>query len=146
MSNELSTLNILSRLTAIFRRLIVQDGAVVTASTFGGSQGRGGSLTVNASDSVELSGTTPNGEFPSGLLVGTVGGAAAGALTNGARITSRSEGQANAGSIELQAGSLSLDEGAFISAESRSPNSPKRHHCQFGVWLKRCGGNQYSGC
>ncbi|NEQ21993.1 MAG: S-layer family protein [Microcoleus sp. SIO2G3] len=63
------------------RQLIVQDGAQVSASTSEGAQGRGGILTVTASKSIELRGTSADGQLRSGLLVGTTGAEAAGDLT-----------------------------------------------------------------
>ena len=90
-------------LTINTRRLVVQDGAVVTAGTSG--PGRGGTLMVNASDSVELIGTAAvaanlstfvdaignsgvsvfgvvdGRPFPSGLITGTAGTGDAGSLT-----------------------------------------------------------------
>lgn len=47
-------------------KLIVQGGAQVAAGTF--NKGPGGTLTVRASDSVELSGTSADGQNASGLL------------------------------------------------------------------------------
>jgi len=46
-------------------RLIVRGGSLVSSATLG--QGRGGDLTVNAAESVELSGITPDGQYPSGV-------------------------------------------------------------------------------
>ncbi len=90
-------------LTINTRRLVVEDGAVVTAGT--SYRGRGGTLTVNASDSVELIGTAAvaanlstfvdvigdsgvslfgivdGRPFPSGLITGTAGTGNAGSLT-----------------------------------------------------------------
>ncbi|MEQ8962132.1 MAG: hypothetical protein RLP02_30105, partial [Coleofasciculus sp. C2-GNP5-27] len=57
-------------LTIETKRLVVRDGAVIGASTAG--PGQGGNLTVNASESVELIGTAPDG-FPSGLSTDTIG-------------------------------------------------------------------------
>ncbi|NEO93932.1 MAG: filamentous hemagglutinin N-terminal domain-containing protein, partial [Moorea sp. SIO3G5] len=48
--------------------LIVSDGAEVSADTFG--LGDGGNLTVNAEETIELMGTTPDSEFTSGLFSG----------------------------------------------------------------------------
>lgn len=90
-------------LTINTRRLVIQDGAVVTAGS--SDRGRGGKLTVNASDSVELIGTAAvaanlstfvdvigdsgvslfgvvdGRPFPSGLITGTAGTGDAGSLT-----------------------------------------------------------------
>ncbi len=69
-------------------RLIVRDGATISASAGSGSTGRGGNLTVNA-NSVELSGTLPNGNYSS-LLTATAGAGDAGDLTiNTGRLTVR---------------------------------------------------------
>jgi filamentous hemagglutinin family protein len=55
-------------------RLIVRGGSLVSSATLG--PGKGGDLTVNASESVELSGITPDGQYPSGVgsLVRSTGG------------------------------------------------------------------------
>ncbi|MEQ9621223.1 two-partner secretion domain-containing protein, partial [Coleofasciculus chthonoplastes] len=69
------------------RRLIVRDGAVIGAST--SNSGRGGNLTVNASELVELIGTAPNG-FPSGLSTDTIGtGDAGNLIINTRRLVAR---------------------------------------------------------
>ncbi|MEQ8960152.1 MAG: hypothetical protein RLP02_19885, partial [Coleofasciculus sp. C2-GNP5-27] len=69
------------------RRLIVRDGAVIGAST--ASPGQGGNLTVNASESVELIGTAPNG-FPSGLSTDTIStGDAGNLIINTRRLVAR---------------------------------------------------------
>jgi large exoprotein involved in heme utilization and adhesion len=78
------------------KKLIVSDGAEISTNTYG--NGSAGQLTVNASDSVELSGTSPDG-INSGLFSFT---SAAG----------------DAGNIILNTGRLTLEPGAAISAES----------------------------
>lgn len=83
-------------LTVNTGQLIAQDGAQVSASTFGGATGNGGTLNVTA-DSVQLIGTSKNSDFRSGLLVGTTGSAAAGDLT-------------------VKTGQLTVQNGAFVSA------------------------------
>ncbi|MDJ0734646.1 MAG: filamentous hemagglutinin N-terminal domain-containing protein [Nostocaceae cyanobacterium] len=47
------------------KRLLIRDGGQASAGTSG--NGRGGNLTVNASELVEITGTSPNGEFSSWL-------------------------------------------------------------------------------
>lgn len=93
-------------------KLVVRDGAQVFTSTLG--EGQGGTLTVNASDVVELSGTvmTPNGTFPSGLFVQTQGIGAAGNLTittkqlivrDGANVSASTFAQGKGGTLEVNA-------------------------------------------
>ncbi|GAX40404.1 filamentous hemagglutinin outer membrane protein [Tolypothrix sp. NIES-4075] len=75
-------------------RLIVRDGAVVGTSTSGRSSA--GILTVNAKESVELSGTSANG-FPSLLASAT-------------------RGAGNANSLTINTKRLRVSDGAIISA------------------------------
>jgi large exoprotein involved in heme utilization and adhesion len=53
-------------LTITTPRLLISDGARVTASTFGA--GKAGNLRVNASQEVQVSGESADGQFPSNLL------------------------------------------------------------------------------
>jgi filamentous hemagglutinin family protein len=110
-------------------RLIVQNGAQVSASTFGGAQERGGTLTVNASDSVHLIGTSANGDVRSGLFVGTAGIGSAGDLTiktgrlivqDGARVSASTvQGSTGkGGSIIINTGELSVLNGADVTVSS----------------------------
>lgn len=110
-------------------QLIIRDGAVATTSTLGA--GNGGSLSVSASESIELSGTTTNGEFPSGLFVGTTNSGAAGDLTvntfeltvrDGALISVRSLGSGQAGKLSVTASSIQLDNEGSLSATTLSGN------------------------
>lgn len=89
-------------LTVTTRQLRVRDGAAISADTF--ADGNGGSLTVNASDSIEVTGTSgilsqdvspiqkalqrPDGRVPSRLTAVTIGSGDAGNVTiNTARLT-----------------------------------------------------------
>ena len=108
-------------------KLIVRNGAVVSASTFNGAQGRGGTLAVKASDSVQLIGTSANGEIRSGLLVGTAGTGAAGDLTiatgrlivqDGARVSAASLSGKAGGNITLQVQDLQLRRNSYISTKA----------------------------
>ncbi|NEO80793.1 filamentous hemagglutinin N-terminal domain-containing protein [Moorena sp. SIO4G3] len=76
--------------------LIVSDGSFVSANTF--SKGDGGNLTVNASSTIELMGTTPDGESPSGLF---------------SEASTGSTG--NAGDLSINTGELILSDGASVS-------------------------------
>jgi filamentous hemagglutinin family protein len=96
-------------------RLIVRDGAAVSASINRGRTGRGGNLTVSATESVEISGTTPDGQFPSALAAGTGGSEAAGNLTietkrlsisNGAVVATSTRGEGAGGNLTVNASEL----------------------------------------
>ncbi|HEY9671805.1 MAG TPA: filamentous hemagglutinin N-terminal domain-containing protein [Waterburya sp.] len=79
--------------------LLVRDGAVISASTFG--RGKGGNLTVNASQSVQVIGTSADREFFSGLF---------------AQASSDSSGKA--GDITINTSSLLVQDGAQVSTSS----------------------------
>ena len=66
-------------LTIVTEQLLVRDGAQVVAGT--SSTGEGGTLSVTASDSVEVIGESANGQLPSGLFADTQGEGDAGDLT-----------------------------------------------------------------
>ncbi len=101
-------------------QLVVQDGGQVSARSLG--LGNGGSLTVKATDSVQLSGTG------SGLFVNATSGSTAGNLTvetgqmsvsNGAEVTvSSPTGQA--GNMFIQANSLALNQGRLFAETAKS--------------------------
>ncbi|OKH57954.1 hypothetical protein NIES2130_17120 [Scytonema sp. HK-05] len=115
--------------------LLVRDGAQVSARTFG--QGKGGNLTVNAKDSVQVIGTATTatfGQFPSGLFASSEGGStgAAGDLTintralqvrDGATVAVRSRGQGNAGNLNINARSIRLDNNGTLTADTQSINT-----------------------
>ncbi|NEP11701.1 MAG: filamentous hemagglutinin N-terminal domain-containing protein [Symploca sp. SIO2C1] len=75
--------------------LLVADGAVVSTVTF--NKGEGGSLIVNASESVQVIGTSADGQFVSGLLAQT-------------------EGSGKAGNVEITTAELLIADGAVVSA------------------------------
>ncbi len=89
-------------------RLSVRDGATISIITAG--EGQGGTLTINASDSVELSGNVGN-DF-SILLASTFGGGSAGAISivterlsvrDGADIVASSFGAGAGGTVRVNA-------------------------------------------
>ncbi|MEQ9370100.1 MAG: filamentous hemagglutinin N-terminal domain-containing protein [Coleofasciculus chthonoplastes F3-SA18-01] len=108
-------------LTIETRRLIVRDGAVIGAST--SNSGRGGNLTVNASELVELIGTAPNG-FPSGLSTDTIDTGDAGNLTiNTRRLVIRDGAAVSASTFsEGQGGSLTVNASESIELSGTSPD------------------------
>ncbi|NES23440.1 MAG: S-layer family protein [Symploca sp. SIO3E6] len=102
-------------LTIDTSRLLIQDGGQVSAAT--SAEGRGGVLEVNASESVEVSGTSPNNQFASGLFFDSRGAGDArginiktGDLTvqNGGQITVSGSGTGISGDLEVTAESISL--------------------------------------
>ncbi|MFB8790101.1 MAG: filamentous hemagglutinin N-terminal domain-containing protein [Potamolinea sp.] len=79
--------------------LLVTDGAGVSASTLG--EGKGGSLIVNASDAVQLMGTSANGQFSSSLAAQT-------------------KGIGNGGNVQITTPQLLVKDGAVVSASTKS--------------------------
>lgn len=122
------------------RTVAVTGGAQVGSSTFG--PGHGGTVTVRATDTVLLDGTTPAETFPSGLFANAQGrGRTAGnagnvvveattlTITGGAQVTSGTFGPGHGGTITVRAtGTVTLDgtsptgalgSGLFTNAEGR---------------------------
>lgn len=85
------------------QKLIIRDGGAVSVSTY--SQGNGGNLTIKASDSIVVTGQLPG--------YGTL---------SSSRISALTWGSGNAGNINLEAGQLSLTDGARISVSSEFPS------------------------
>jgi large exoprotein involved in heme utilization and adhesion len=146
---ELSSLNVQSQgrgaagdIEIDTRRLVVRDGGLVSTATE--EAGRAGRLVVRASESVEVSGTSADGQFPSSLRSDASFDAVpsgflpppqsdvlgqAGDLTietgelrvrNGAEITVSGEGFGAAGNIRIEADSLQLEGGGKINAATAS--------------------------
>ncbi|WP_375510050.1 filamentous hemagglutinin N-terminal domain-containing protein [uncultured Nostoc sp.] len=96
-------------------KLIVQDGAQVLTSTTG-QRGKGGNLSINASESVALIGnsTTPDGTiFSSGIFSTTAGGG-------------------RAGDITINTKRLRIQDGATISTESSGTPSMSQFRAATG--------------
>ena len=114
-------------LTIDTRNLILRDGAQIGSGTFG--QGNGNDLTINASESVELSGVDIDGigsAISSQTSIDAIGNA--GNLTietvklslnNDAFITSSTNNIGNSGNLKIQASdSVVVDNGSFIAARA----------------------------
>ncbi|MBF2019987.1 MAG: filamentous hemagglutinin N-terminal domain-containing protein [Hydrococcus sp. C42_A2020_068] len=95
------------------RQLLLQDGGVISTSTLG--EGSAGNLMINASDSVQLIGTSANGTLSGLLITITLGKGNAGDLNlttaqlflqNGAEITTETQGEGNAGNLTVNASEL----------------------------------------
>ncbi|MCU0533289.1 MAG: filamentous hemagglutinin N-terminal domain-containing protein [Hydrococcus sp. Prado102] len=106
--------------------LLVSNGAIITTRTRG--QGNAGNLTINAAESVQLIGTSSDGQIPSGLYTDAVNIGNAGDLSvktenllvsNGAIITTRTRGQGNAGGLSITTDYLLANEGASITTFTR---------------------------
>jgi filamentous hemagglutinin family protein len=123
-------------LTINTNRLVIRDGARASTSTRRG--GRGGTLTVDAKESVELSGISADGENPSGLfaLSGEPGSGTdplnasgpGGSLRvntgqlivkNGAQLSVSAQGAGEAGNLDVNAGVVRLDNFGSIRAETK---------------------------
>jgi len=111
------------------RRLIVRDGTLLSAASFG--DGRAGTLAVSASESVEVIGTSADGQFPSVLTARARGTEAAGDLRistgqlivrDGAQVRVSSTGSGDAGNLEVQAHSIFLDNNGQLLATTASGN------------------------
>lgn len=105
-------------------RLIVRNGATVTTSTLG--EGPSGNLRVSATESVEVTGRSPNG-FPSLLAAQTRTAYNGGTLSvqterlvveDGAQITVSSTSSGRAGTLELKAESIVLNNQASLQANT----------------------------
>jgi large exoprotein involved in heme utilization and adhesion len=107
-------------------RLFLRGGAQVGVGTFG--TGDSGTLTVNASELIDLSGFNREG-VPSGLFASTEGSGSAGSIKlttqqlnvrNFARVNVSSEGTGSAGDLEVNAGSVLLDRTGQLTASTLS--------------------------
>ena len=86
--------------------LIIRDGSEIAATSIG--SGDGGSININATGSVELFGTTTVNNMQRGGLIATSGRAAfPDAIASG-----------DSGNIMLDAGSLTIEDGASIDVQS----------------------------
>jgi filamentous hemagglutinin family protein len=113
------------------QRLSVREGAAVSTQSGGvtrsqtiASGGVGGDLIINASEAIDLAGTSPDGLFRSVLSAATLGEAPAGNLKlvtgelsvrDGAVVAVSSQGTGNTGSLDVVADSIFLS-GGFLSA------------------------------
>ncbi len=107
------------------RRLLVRDGAQVSASIF--STGWGSLLSIIATDAIELIGTSANGQAPSGLFIGSLGEGHAGGLQivteqllvhDGAEVNVRSLGTGISGLLRIETNYISLDNGGKLQTQS----------------------------
>jgi large exoprotein involved in heme utilization and adhesion len=112
-------------LTIATGRLLVRDGARVSAGTT--STGEGGTLSVIASDTVEVIGTSANGRVPSRLTAQTIGTGNVRDLTiateqltvgDGAEVNVSSTGTGIAGELRVEADTIRLNNQGKIRADT----------------------------
>ncbi|MBO3459381.1 filamentous hemagglutinin N-terminal domain-containing protein [Aetokthonos hydrillicola CCALA 1050] len=117
------------QLTVNTRRLLVENGARISASNT--TNGSGGNININASENVQLIGTgiSPGGLRSSGLSVQTRGSGNAGNLTintkqlmiqNGAEVSASTFGTGNGGNVTVNASDSIEVSGASTTGELRS--------------------------
>ena len=113
------------------KKLTIQDGAIITAGVNETGTGRGGDLTVNASESVELTGVSADSQFRSAISVETGGEGQAGNITlgtkelviqDGAIVTAgvRETGTGRGGNLTINASESIKLTGVSTDGQSRS--------------------------
>ncbi|HBK63282.1 MAG TPA: hypothetical protein DD000_07075, partial [Cyanobacteria bacterium UBA11166] len=124
-SNEGGGIGEAGELTITTPQLLVKDGAQVSAGTNG--SGNGANLIVNASESVQLIGTSSDGKISSGLFTSTIGTGNAGDLTittpqlqiqNGAQVSASTFNQGEGGKLQIDTNSLTLNNQAQITTRA----------------------------
>ncbi|MBO0351921.1 S-layer family protein, partial [Phormidium pseudopriestleyi FRX01] len=122
-------------LTLSTRQLTLTAGGIVSTGTFG--SGSGGTLTVNATEGIDISGKSPITGLPTGLDSSSgradfenqeISGSAGDLQINtgqlrvrdGANIDVRSLGPGNAGTLEIVADSVRLDRGGSLNGTTVS--------------------------
>ncbi|NEP02949.1 MAG: S-layer family protein, partial [Symploca sp. SIO2E9] len=109
--------------------LLIAEGAVVSAGTLG--RGNGGNLTINASESVQVKGTSPDDESPSRLSVranisstGNAGELRISTprllIAEGAQVDASTSGSGDGGNLTIEATELVEVRGTSVDRESRS--------------------------
>ena len=124
-------------LTIDTNRLIVKDGGVIVASTLSDNSERGGNLKINATESVEVLGTTEESNSPSSISTETQSSGIAGnlqistqrlSILDGGTVNANTSGSGRGGSLTIDAfetveiidGSSDGQFSSSISADTRS--------------------------
>ncbi|MBN4005701.1 MAG: filamentous hemagglutinin N-terminal domain-containing protein [Nostoc sp. LPT] len=105
------------------KKLIVSNGGIISSGT--SSLGKGGDLTINASESVELIGTSKQGLSADVLrqLIGITGGLVSNVVKERpfpSGIITGTTGQGNAGNLVINTGQLFIQDGAQASVSTTS--------------------------
>jgi filamentous hemagglutinin family protein len=118
------------RLAINTRRLSVRDGGSIGTEVNVGQSGRGGDLTIQASDSVEVVGTTPNPDnlIPSSISTATLGSGNGGNLTiTTHRLSIRDGGSVSAGvttAVAGRSGNITVNASESVEVEGTSLLNP----------------------
>ncbi|GET41289.1 two-partner secretion domain-containing protein [Microseira wollei] len=116
-------------LTIDTQNLTVQNGSRIGAGTLRNSTGLGGTVTINAQDSIDIIGTSAKNIVPSGVFASTLGTGNAGDLNvetgrltvgNGAQVTVSGEGAGAAGNLNIIADTVRLDNQGSLRAETQA--------------------------
>lgn len=124
------------------RRVTLTDGSQIGAGAF--KEGSGGTLTVRASESVQLSGTSADGKNASGLFTQTEGAGAAGDLTiETGRLIVRDGAQVSASTVSAgQGGTLTVRASESVELIGTSTVNP---NLSSGLLAVTQGGSGKSG-
>ncbi len=91
-------------------QLIAQDGARIDASTLESALGDAGSLNINAIDSVNLSGTSANGKWPSAFYTQSLGNGYGGNLTiTTGQLTVQNRAEISSATFSQQGGNITIN-------------------------------------
>ncbi|MBD2578363.1 filamentous hemagglutinin N-terminal domain-containing protein [Oscillatoria sp. FACHB-1406] len=116
-------------LTVDAKNFIVQNGALIYGSANRASGGNAANITIAASESVQILGTTPNGQLPSSLSSDTFGAGNAGNLIistpnllvrDGGRISAGTTGTGSAGTLNITGANLVEVTGTSLDAQRSS--------------------------
>ena len=110
ISSSTSGLGVGNDITVTTQNLFIQENARIAVSTL--SQGEGGNIDINASNSVELIGTGV-AEFQQNFIVGGINGILS-FSTPGTGLLAGSSGSGRSGEININTSSLKLQNGSFI--------------------------------
>jgi filamentous hemagglutinin family protein len=111
------------------RRLTLQDGGVISTATFGREDG--GTLNINATESIAISGTTPavtRNQYRSGIFTSAEPGATG-----------------NVGRLRITTDRLTIDDRAEISANNRGTGAPGTARLNVNQLTLQSGGEIRAG-
>ncbi len=111
------------------QNLTGQNGSRIGAGTLRNSTGLGGEVRINATDSIEVIGTSADNRVPSGIFTSALGTRNAGDVNietgrlivrNGAQVTVSGEGAGAAGNLNIISDNVQLDRQGSLRAETQA--------------------------